>query len=155
MAERKPLHPKGVDNLRAAVVGRAIVDYANICRGNRRFFTIPYYLTDDQIMDIRRQYCRYHRDPTAIAADYKIPVNKVIRIGEGFTNDSRTTFIEDKSELEAWFESEDFNYLWCNEPGKNITAMIKKKVEDKKKKRSTPPLIVRKKSSQYNEEMGV
>lgn len=148
MAEHYDLDPRGIDNLRAAVLGRAISDYTDLCRCNRGAFTIPYYLTKEQFMDIRRQYRRYHRDPKAIADDYHIPVNKVVQIGEGLTNRTLTTFLEDKEQLKAWFESDDFNLLWCNEPGENITKAIEKKVEEyKKKKRKTPSTIVRKKSS--------
>jgi len=157
MAERKPLHPEGIDNLRAAVLGRAIADYMDLCRCRRGAIVIPYHLSKEQFMDIRKQYRRYHRDPKAIAGDYHIPIEKARQIGEGLTSRTLTSFIEGKEELKEWFESEDFNMLWCKEPGENITRAIEAKAEKyKKANRKTPQIhTTRKKHKAFNEGMGV
>ena len=159
MTERKPLHPEGIDRLRAAVVGQAVKDYLDLCRVKDGEIPIPYKLRKSEMAIIKHLY--FQRGMNAREIADKMSINKqavlsvLSRQNEYLKNN--TCFYETKTTLKKWFESEDFNMLWCNEPGEKIAKHIEKLAEEDRKNKSKSRALVMKRKiyNACNEEMGV
>ena len=159
MRERKDLNPIGIDLLRAAVVGQAAKDYLDLCRVNNGRIPIPYKISKREMAVIRYMYFTMQMTEEEIAKKMgfnKQAVRSVLARQERYAK-KNTCFMETKRTLKNWFESDEFNMLWCDEPGENITRHIEQLAEQDRKNKSVTKSIgmKRKINSAYNEEMGV
>ena len=158
MTERKYLHPDGIDRLRTAVVGQAVKDYLDLCRVNGGRIPIPYKLGNRERAFIRNLY--YKCQLTEDEIHEKLNINKQairsVLTGQQKYASQNTCFFETKKTLKKWFESDEFNMLWCNEPGENITKHIERLADEdrKNKNRSRALCMKRKNYNACNEEMG-
>lgn len=159
MTERKPLHPEGIDRLRAAVVGQAVKDCLDLCRVKDGKIPIPYKLSKSEMAIIRHLYFQRGLNASEIAEKMRINKQAVFSVlsRQNKYLKNNTCFYETKATLKKWFESDDFNMVWCNEPGENITRHIEKLAEeDRKNKSKTRALVMKRKIyNACNEEMGV
>lgn len=159
MTERNPLHPEGIDRLRAAVVGQAVKDYLDLCRVKDGVIPIPYKLSKSEMAIIRHLYFQRGMNASEIADKMRINKQAVFSVlsRQNKYLKNNTCFRETKATLKKWFESEDFNMIWCNEPGEKITQHIERLAEeDRKNKSKSKALIMKRKIyTACNEEMGV
>lgn len=159
MRERKDLNPIGIDLLRAAVVGQAAKDYLDLCRVNNGRIPIPYKISKREMAVIRYMYFTMQMTEEEIAKKMRFnkqAVRSVLARQERYAK-KNTSFIETKRTLKNWFESDEFNMMWCDEPGENITRYIEQLAEQDRKNKSVTKSIgmKRKINSAYNEEIGV